>query len=154
MDFASYVSGFVDGEGCFSVSFNLREKLRTGIEVRPSFAIAQNKRNLAVIKKLHAYFGCGAIRFSKNDQCYKYEVRDLKELRERIVPHFKQFPLLTSKQCDFEVFEEICDRVAQSKHRNPKHLREIIALAYAMNGSGKRKYAQAELLRILDKMKI
>lgn len=154
MDFASYISGFVDGEGCFSVSFNLREKLRMGIEVRPSFAIAQNKRNLAIIKKLHDYFGCGAIRFSKNDQCYKYEVRDLKELREKIIPHFKQFPLLTSKCSDFEVFGEICERVAQSKHRNREHLREIISLAYGMNGSGKRKYTQAKLLRILDKMKI
>lgn len=129
MDFASYISGFVDGEGCFSISFNLREKLRTGIEVRPSFAIAQNKRNLAIIKKLHEYFECGAIRFSKNDQCYKYEVRDLKELQEKIIPHFKQFPLLTSKQHDFEVFEEICEGVAQSKHRNREYLREIIFLS-------------------------
>jgi hypothetical protein len=34
-----YVTGLVDGEGCFSVSFTLRKRLKIGIETRPSFSI-------------------------------------------------------------------------------------------------------------------
>lgn len=154
MDFASYVTGFIDGEGCFSVSFNLREKLKTKIEVRPSFAIGQNKRSLEILKKIRQFFNCGNIRFSKSDQCFKYEVRNIDELRKLIIPHFRKFPLMTVKKADFEIFSKICDRVAQTKHRNPEHLKEIIQMAFKMNCSGKRKYKEAELLSVLDKLKI
>ena len=39
---ASYISGYVDGEGCFTISYSPRIKLRTGWEVRPSFSVSQN----------------------------------------------------------------------------------------------------------------
>ena len=154
MDFASYVSGFIDGEGCFSVSFNFREKLKTKIEVRPSFSIGQNKRNLEILKRIQKLFACGSIRFCKNDQCYRYETRNIDDLRKRILPHFRKFPLMTSKVTDLEIFSGICEKIAQMKHLNFDHLKEIIDLAYKMNGSGNRKYKKAELLSVLDKMKI
>ena len=153
MDFASYVSGFVDGEGCFSISFTLRAKLKTGIEVRPSFSISQNKRNYTVLREIRDFFGCGSIRFSKKDQNYKYEVRSITDLGKRIIPHFRKFPLRTSKQKDFEIFAKVCNLILQSKHLNKEHLRNIIESSYKMNESGKRKYTKAELLRVLDKMK-
>ncbi len=154
MDFASYISGFVDGEGCFSVSFNYRAKLKTKIEVRPSFAIGQNKRNLEILKKIQNYFGCGSIRFSNQDYCYKYEVRNISEITRKIIPHFRKYPLQSSKKEDFEIFVTICENISMSKHLNINHLKKIIQLAYKMNGAGKRKYKEAELLSVLNKMKI
>ena len=154
MDFKSYVTGFVDGEGCFMVSFTLRAKLKTNIEVRPSFAIAQNKRSLAILERIQKYFNCGGIRFDKKDQTYKYEVRSLKDLQNKIIPHFKKYPLMTSKAKDFEKFVIICDLMNKSKHLNAKYLEQIIQLAYTMNQAGKRKHTKTKLLSILDKMKI
>ena len=144
-----YITGFVDGEGCFMISFNKRAKMKTGIEVRPSFTVAQNKRNYEVLKQIRDYFGCGAIRFSKKDQCYKYEVRSIGDLRKKIIPHFKKYPLKTSKKADFLIFADICDMIAASKHLNKTYLEEIIDKAYLMNESGKRKYKKDELLRIV-----
>lgn len=144
-----YITGFVDGEGCFSISFNKREKLTTGLEVRPSFLIAQNKRNLKILELIRDYFGCGAIRFSKKDQCYKYEVRSIGDLRNKIIPHFKKYPLKTSKNADFQTFAYICDLISASKHLNKVYLEEIIELAYEMNESGVRKYTKDQLLRIV-----
>lgn len=149
MDFSWYITGFVDGEGCFSISFNRRAKLKTGIEIRPSFSLGQNKRSLQALKDIHAYFGCGAIRFSKSDQLYKYEVRSIGDLMKRIIPHFEKFPLKTSKQLDFEIFAEVCELIYQSKHLNSKHLERIINRSYLMNESGKRRYTKEELLKIL-----
>lgn len=154
MDFASYISGFADGEGCFSVSFNYRAKLKTKIEVRPSFAIGQNKRSLEILKKIQNYFDCGSIRFSNQDQCYKYEVRNISEIMRKIIPHFKKYPLQSSKKEDFGIFKTICEDISRSKHLNIEHLKNIIHLAYKMNGAGKRKYSEAELLSVLNKMKI
>jgi len=154
MDFASYISGFADGEGCFSVSFNLRAKLKTGIEVRPSFSIGQNKRSLKLLQEIKQFFGCGSIRFSSRDNCYKYESRDIGELMRKIIPHFEIFPLQSDKVKDFYIFRDICKDIFVAKHLNKEHLKQIIHLAYQMNRSGKRKYMEAELLRVLDKMKI
>ena len=149
MDFSWYITGFTDGEGCFSVSFNRRAKLKTGVEVRPSFSIGQNKRSLQVLKDIHAYFGCGAIRFSKADQLYKYEVRSIGDLMKRIIPHFQKYPLQTSKQLDFEIFARVCELIYQSRHLNNEYLEQIITQSYLMNVSGKRKYTSEELLKIL-----
>ena len=148
-EFSWYITGFADGEGCFSVSFNRRAKLKTGIEVRPSFSIAQNKRSLQVLKDIHTYFGCGAIRFSKHDQMYRYEVRSISDIQKRIIPHFQKYPLRTSKARDFEIFAEVCELIHQSKHLNSDYLEQIIRKSYLMNESGTRRNTQEDLLKIL-----
>jgi hypothetical protein len=148
-EFSWYITGFIDGEGCFSISFNKRAKLKTGLEIRPSFSVAQNKRSLTTLKDIHSHFGCGAIRFSKYDQTYKYEVRSIGDLRKSIIPHFKKFPLKTAKQNDFLIFANICDLIASSHHLNSQTLVNIIEQSYLMNESGKRKYTKEQLLKIL-----
>lgn len=149
MEFASYITGFVDGEGTFSVSFNRRAKFKTGIEVKPSFSISQHKRSVMTLEKIKDYFGVGGIRFSKRDQNYKYEVRSIKDLMTKIIPHFRMFPLQTSKQKDFELFADICKKIYTNHHRNTSVLREIIESAYKMNESGKRKYSKQQLLKLI-----
>jgi len=149
-EFAWYLTGFVDGEGCFSISFTKREKLKTGVEIRPSFSIGQNKRSLPVLERAKLYFGCGAIRFSRRDQTYKYETRSIGEIRKRIIPHFQKYPLQTNKLRDFATFAWICDEIAASRHLNKDNLAAIIDRAYTMNESGKRKYTKEELLKIIE----
>lgn len=40
-----WVTGFVDGEGCFSIHFVENKKFKLGLEVRPSFSIGQSKKS-------------------------------------------------------------------------------------------------------------
>lgn len=154
MDDASYISGFTDGEGSFLVSFQKRAKMSTGIEVRPSFTISQHLRNKEILFQICEYFGSGGIRFNKSDQTYKYEVRSLKELLQKIIPHFEKFPLQTSKANDFEKFKIICALMKNSKHLSSVGIKKIIELAYSMNNFGARRYEKASLLKIVDKMKV
>jgi len=151
MEFKSYITGFTDGEGTFSVSFNYRAKFKTKVEVRPSFSISQHQRNRATLEKIREYFGVGGLRFSKRDQNYKYEVRSIKDLITKIIPHFQKFPLKTSKQKDFEIFAKICQLVNANQHLNPKTLVQIIDWAYQMNASGKRRYTKQQLLRFITR---
>ena len=149
-----FVTGLVEGEGCFSVSFTLRKKLKLGIETRPSFSISLNQRDLPLIKQIHEYFGCGAVRYSKSDRTYKYEVRSVADLVTVILPHFEKFSLQGEKRKDCQLFAEICRCVRANFHRSNRHLPEIIEKAYRMNPSGKRKHDKAFLLRMLDKIKV
>jgi hypothetical protein len=151
---AWYITGLIEGEGCFSVSFNLRKRIKLGIETRPSFSIALNQRDLNLIKQVHTYFSCGAVRYSRSDRTYKYEVRSISDLAEKIIPHFRKYPLQGSKANDFEKFVEICRCIRSNLHLNKKHLVEIIKMAYKMNPSGKRKYEKNDLLRKLGEIMV
>lgn len=148
-ELANYISGYVDGEGCFCVSFSKRPKLKIGWEVKPSFAIGQNYDRREVLDLMMEYFGCGFLRRDYADKTLKYEIRSLDELLEKVIPHFKSFPLISAKQKDFRIFAEICKKMKKQHHLKLKGLQEIVALAYKMNGSGKRKYSEVEMLNLL-----
>src|SRR5437763_1348147 len=59
---SAYISGYADGEGCFTVSISPRAKLLVGWEVRPSFSVSQNGDRAEVLHALQAYFVCGRFR--------------------------------------------------------------------------------------------
>ena len=149
-----FVTGLVEDKGCFSVSFTLRKKLKLGIETKPLFSVSLSERDLPLIKQLHDYFGCGAIRSSKSDRAYKYEVRSVADLVTVILPHFGQYSLKGVKRQDCQLFTEICRCLRANLHRSKRHLPEIIEMAYRMNPSGKRKHDKAFLLRMLGKIKV
>lgn len=154
MEISSYITGFVDGEGSFNVSFNKRQKLSVGVEVRPSFSISQHKRNKDILYRIQKYFNCGGIRFSRSDQNYRYEVRSIKDLVEIILPHFRKFPLQTTKKNDFESFCQIVQLMRQNKHLSKDGILEIFDLAYKMNNFGARRYDKGIFLKIVSKMKV
>jgi hypothetical protein len=143
---SAYISGYADGEGCFSISIAPRAKLAVGWEVRPSFSVSQNGDRAEVLYVLQSYFGCGSIRPDRSDQTLKWETRKLDELVERIVPHFIRYPLLSAKQRDFERFAFACRLMADGEHRSREGLIKIASIARDMNPSGRRRYDADELI--------
>ena len=154
MDIKSYITGFVDGEGCFLISFSLRKKMKLGIEVRPSFSISQHKRNKETIFFIQKFFQCGGVRFSKKDQNYKFEVRSINDLWKKIIPHFEKYPLQTSKKEEFKRFKELCKLIRSNQHLNYQGLKNILELSNNLNVSDHKKYDRKYLLRIVSKMKV
>lgn len=148
-DVYAYISGYADGEGCFSVSFLRREKLRIGIETRPSFSVSQNEDRAEVILLMQRIFKCGHMRRDYSDKTVKYEVRKLDDLLTKVIPHFRAYPILSGKQQDFEHMARICELMREGKQHTKAGMRAIIRGAFQMNPSGKRKYTQAELLALL-----
>ena len=146
----SYISGYFDGEGCFSVALSPRPKLRVGWEVRPSVSVSQNGDRAEVLWEIQSYFGCGAIQPDRSDLTLKWEVRNSSLLRSRVLPHFRQFPLRSGKQKDVELLLEICQRMARGEHLQPSTLIEILNLVGLMNPSGIRKYKVAEITHELS----
>lgn len=145
MDIKSYLSGYADGEGCFCVSINKSPRHRFGWEIRPSFSVSQNSDRAQVLEMLKQYFGCGSIRPDRSDRTLKYEVRSVAELVERVIPHFEESPLLSSKQHEFELFAQVCRLMYQGEHQNREGFQRIIELAFKMNPSGKRKYTEIKI---------
>src|SRR5207248_1112870 len=153
VDFPSYISGYVDGEGCFTVSISPRRSMSVGWEVRPSISVSQNGDRSEVLLDIRRYFDCGTIRPDRSDRTLKWEVRSLPLLVDRVVPHFRRYPMRSGKQRDFELFASVCERMVRGQHRSAAGLSEIVRLAGAMNPSGKRGYAPAMILQSLAEMK-
>ena len=144
-----YISGYVDGEGCFSISFSKREKFLVGWETKPSFSVSQNEDRAQILLLMQKKFKCGFIRRDFSDKTLKYEIRSLEDLINKIIPHFENCPLLSLKQKDFKFFKQICLMMQKNLHRNKKGLERIITLAFKMNPSGKRKYTKEEIQKAL-----
>jgi hypothetical protein len=153
VDLPSYLSGYVDGEGCFTVSISPRRTLAVGWEVRPSLSVSQNGDRSEVLLLLQTYFGYGTIRPDRSDKTLKWEVRSLSVLLVKIIPHFEMYPLLSGKQRDFELFADICHRMARGEHLERTGLQWIVRLAARMNPSGKRGYDPESIVRSLAEMK-
>jgi hypothetical protein len=143
---SAYISGYVDGEGCFTVSISPRAKLLVGWEVRPSLSVSQNGDRAEVLHAIQAYFGCGSIRPDRSDRTLKWETRRLVDLVASVIPHFEAFPLLSGKRYDFERFASVCRLMAGGAHLSRDGLIEIVELARVMNPSGRRRYDAEALL--------
>src|SRR6266496_843367 len=98
MDLNSYISGFVDGEGCFCVSFQPSRRHRFGWEVRPSLSVSQYADRAELLQTSQENCGRGFIRTERSDKTLKFEIRNVRDLVEKVLQHFKAFPLMSSKQ--------------------------------------------------------
>src|SRR5436309_1921548 len=149
MDIPSYISGFVDGEGCFCVSFQPSRRHRFGWEVRPSFSVSQNADRAKLLFVIQKTWGCGFIRPDRSDKTIKFEVRSVRDLVEKVLPHFRAYPLLSPKQDAVERFARICELVHAGQHLKRDGFEEVVRLAMEMNPSGKRKYSGSDILNSL-----
>src|SRR3989339_939081 len=144
-----YISGYVDGEGCFSISFSKRDKFLVGWETKPSFSVSQNEDRAQILFLMQKVFKCGFIRRDYSDKTLKYEVRSLNDLIKKIIPHFEKYPLLSEKNKDFEFFKKACFLMQKEMHKNKAGLLKIMNFAFQMNPSGKRKYTKDEMQKAL-----
>jgi len=149
----SYLSGFADGEGSFCVYFSPRSRMTLGWEVRPSFSVGQNTSRPEVLNLFLEYFKCGSLRPNRGDNTVKFEIRSLKPLLEVVIPHFRKYPLISSKKKDFEKFVAICTLLSKNQHLTKDGFIKILDLAFGMNGFGARRYKKEYILSTL-KMKI
>jgi LAGLIDADG endonuclease len=156
IEFRGWVTGFVDGEGCFSIGFirqpsrTDRGGYRTGYQVTHEFVVTQGERSLSCLRELHEFFEVGQViinnRYDNHrEHLHRYVVRRRADLLETVIPFFQRHPLRSSKREDFEKFARCVDLVAGGSHRTPAGLIEIAEIAQTMN----RRKPRHELIRIL-----
>ena len=129
---AQWITGFVDGEGCFHVGINPHLEMTTGFQVLPEFTVVQHERDVQVLHALKAHFGCGVVRRNHGDRM-AYRVRGLQHLLERIVPFFVKHPLKTKKNVDFLKFRDVLLLMERGNHLNAEGIERVRSIAQQMN---------------------
>ena len=139
---AGWVVGFVDGEGCFSVSIhhNPRFAKRTwGWQIHPVFHVYQHEVHRAVLEGLVTFFGCGRIRSKgPGSSVATYAVDGLRDLERSILPFFESHPP-DVKRRDFVAFAAIVWPTLEERHFTPSGFEQAVRLAYGMNLAGKQR---------------
>jgi hypothetical protein len=156
IEFRGWVVGFVDGEGCFSIGFvrqpdrTNRRGYRTGYQVSHRFVVTQGVKSIACLEELHSFFGVGRIFINRRHDNHRehlaqYIVDRRNDLIDVIIPFFHDFPMISSKQRDFEKFAICVGLVDSGRHLTPAGLIEIAEIAQTMN----RMKPRHELIGIL-----
>ncbi|SRR5579885_1463225 len=138
---ARWVSGFVDGEGCFHVSIKKSPQMSIGWQVLPEFRIVQHERDEYVLKELQQFFQAGQV-VTNHDTRKELRIRKLQDLRN-IVSFFKQHPLQTKKKKDLEIFGEILELMENKKHLTFEDLTDIANLCWSMNRKVKPRFLES-----------
>ena len=129
---AQWITGFVDGEGCFFVGINPHKEMTAGFQVLPEFTVVQHERDVQILHALKAHFGCGVVRVNHGDRM-AYRVRSKKHLLEHIVPFFMKHPLKTKKYVDFRKFSRILLMMEEGVHLKAEGIEEIRIISKQMN---------------------
>ncbi len=128
---AQWISGFVDGEGCFHVAINKQPGMTLGWQVLPEFRVVQHQRDEQILRRIQAVFGFGQVVINHGDR-KEFRVRGLKNLN-RAVRFFKSHPLQTKKHNDFEKFAAIISMMNQREHLTRAGLDRIARITATMN---------------------
>ena len=129
---SQWITGFVDGEGCFHVSVNTHPEMSTGYQVLPEFTVVQHERDVQVLHALKKHFGCGVVRSNHGDRM-AYRVRGREHLLERIIPFFEKHKLKTGKRVDFQKFRKVLHLMDRGEHLTAEGVEEIRRIATQMN---------------------
>ena len=138
---ARWVSGFVDGEGCFHVSINKSQKMSIGWQVLPEFRVVQHERDESVLQELQKFFDAGKV-VTNHDTRKELRIRKLNDLK-KIVLFFKQNKLRTGKKKNLEIFGEILELMENKKHLTVDGLTKIANLCWSMNRKVKPRFLES-----------
>jgi hypothetical protein len=138
---AGWITGFVDGEGCFHVGISKHSEMRAGFQVLPEFTVVQHERDVKALYALKSFFGCGVVRSNHGDRM-AYRVRKLEHLREIVIPFFMEHPLKTGKRQDFEKFRRVLLMMQRGEHLELTGIEKIKQIAAEMNRG--RKLLESE----------
>jgi len=140
---SSWISGFTDGEGCFSIAVIKNKTTKLGTQIFPEFVITQGGKSLPALQKIKNFFDCGGIFINKrydnhNENLYRYCVRSLNDLDSKIIPFFENYPLQTSKFNNFLIFKKVIKLMIKKNHLNLEKRKNIIRLIEKMNRRKRR----------------
>ena len=133
-----WVSGFVAGDGGFSIYVRAAKDYILSEKVYCRFHIAQHVKDLELMKLFLKFFdGCGSVNVRSNTATPRcdYYVQDTTFLLEKIIPHFDAYPLLNLKQEDYICFKQCMTIIKLKQHLTQPGLNKIKSLNLEMNSN-------------------
>ena len=126
-----FLSGFADGEGCFSVSLVKVPKLKVGYQVQQRFELALHVRDKPLLEDVKFCLGGGKI-FLLGPNAVQLKVSSKEEI-QKLIELFEKYPLVTKKASDFILFKQIYYIKKSGQHLTKEGLHKIVDIKASMN---------------------
>lgn len=107
-----WITGFVDGDGCFSIN-----KSRFPI-LTHSFVVSQDQKSVDVLYALKKEFGCGNVHRAGGTIC-NYTISKVEHIRDICIPFFIKNPLQTKKKDVFYSWALSFQNYMIAHHKDP-----------------------------------
>lgn len=146
--FEQWVVGFVDGEGCFSISVVKNSGCRLGWQCQHEFSVTQAAASRQALEALIRFFGCGGIienhrTDNHRQRIMRYSVKRRADLVERIIPFFEDNPLITAKRRDFQSFRSVVSMMRTGDHLTREGLVAIASITERMNRKQRSRFLES-----------
>ena len=143
-----WIVGYVDGEGCFQISIIKNQRTKFGWQIFPEFVVTQNEKSLNSLCLLKKYFECGGIFINRRknnhkENLYRYCVRSITDLSEKIIPFFEENRLKTAKENNFKLFSKVVRMLVKQKHFKLEGIIEIAKIVQRMNRKIPAKFLES-----------
>lgn len=139
----NYICGFVDGEGCFTISISKHKTKRLGVDARLHFEIELREDDEELLKNIQETLGCGRIYHINYDKYgwaphVELKVSSLKDIKGKIIPFFRKHQLRGKKRNSFELFCQAADVFITKEHLTLVGIEKLRAIRAKMNRYSKK----------------
>jgi len=126
-------SGFIDGEGSFSIIVDKNKSSKLGWRVQLKFQLGLHTKDLNLLYLLQQHLdGIGTIHLARNREIVNYSIDSIKGLNN-LVFFLEKYPLLTKKAADFLLFKKAVDIVNNKAHLTIEGVKELVNIKASMN---------------------
>lgn len=130
---SQWVTGISDSEGNFSI---FSQKTKSGYKFTLAFKVTQKGHSAGILYDLKRYFECGNVHIdNKKEDAYKFNVNKLDDIINQIIPHFDRYPLLTSKNLDYQDLKKVAFMMKDGLHLTEDGFKNILLIKENMNSS-------------------
>lgn len=138
-----YVAGFIDGEGCFSISVGKHKTLKRGKEIRPEFEIELRADDREILERICLTIGTRRI-YDLSYERYgwlphvKYKIGGRKDMVKYLFPFLDKYPLQAKKKHAYKIFKQIVLMMERKEHLTDVGYSKILALRDKIRVNGKK----------------
>lgn len=111
-----WLSGFVCGEGCFTAYLSFDIKSLWGLQPGLDFNITQSTQDKVLLEGINCYFENRGGVYEKPNNISVVAFRNVKVLKELIVPFFNKYPLIGAKYYEFERWTQLVEIYYKKRH--------------------------------------
>lgn len=137
----NWVTGFVDAEGCFSIIIEISDSLKW--KVRTSFEINLHEKDKEILYKIQTFFGVGAVYNRLDRKISVYRVTNVNYIKDIIIPHFLNYPLISRKQIEFLFWSKVIELILNRDHLTKEGLLKILSYYASINRGMSNKVKKA-----------
>lgn len=134
----NYIAGFIDGEGCFTITISKHSTKKLGLDARIHFQIELRSDDVEILQSIQETLGCGKIyhlsyeRYGWHPHA-EFKVSSFPDIVNKLIPFLTRYPLRAKKRLSYQYFLQAVEIFKQKRHLTLEGIEELKEIRSKMN---------------------